>query len=357
MLDPFKQKAARFDQIEQLIQDPAVLANPTQYGALMKERGQLLKKLGPYRELEAVQKQKLETQALLADPDMKAEAEAEIAILQKRETELLAALEELALSSDESSSRSVIMELRPGVGGEEASLFAGELLEMYTRFAKKKGWDVQLMDVARSDLGGLKNGTISIEGEDVYKYLKFETGAHRVQRVPVTEASGRIQTSIATVAVLLVADDVEVEINPQDVRTDTYSAGGPGGQHVNKTQSAVRLTHIPTNIVVQCQDQRSQTRNRELAWKALKSKLYDHFEELKARERRDLRRTQVGTGDRSDKIRTYNFPDSRITDTRLGASGSVHNLEGFLQGEMDELMDRLLKWEREEKLKALAKKA
>src|SRR4029078_617533 len=173
MLDPFKQKAARFDQIEQLIQDPAVLSNPAQYGALMKERGQLLKKLGPYRDLEAVQKQKLETQALLADPDMKAEAEAEIAILQKRETRLRLALEELALSSDETSSRSVIMELRPGVGGEEASLFAGELLEMYTRYAKKKGWDGQLMDVARSDLGGLKNGTISIEGEDVYKYLKF----------------------------------------------------------------------------------------------------------------------------------------------------------------------------------------
>jgi peptide chain release factor 1 len=357
MLDQIKVKAARFDQIEKLIQDPGVLSNPAQYAGLMKERGQLLKSVMPYKELESVQQQKKDAQALLADPDMKAEAETEVASLVQRETKLLAALEEIALSNDESSSRSVIMELRPGVGGEEASLFAGELLEMYTRFAKKKGWDVQLMDVARSDLGGLKNGTISIDGEDVYKFLKFETGAHRVQRVPITEASGRIQTSIATVAVLPVADDVEVEIDPQDVRTDTYSAGGPGGQHVNKTQSAVRLTHVPTNIVVQCQDQRSQTRNRELAWKALKSKLYEHFEELKARERRDLRRTQVGTGDRSDKIRTYNFPDSRITDTRLGASGSVHNLEGFLQGEMDELFERLLKWEREEKLKALAKKA
>jgi len=357
MLDQIKQKAARFDTIEKLIQDPAVISQPAQYASLMKERGQLLKSVQPYKELENVQKQKAEAQALLAEPDMKAEAEAEIATLTKRENELLAMFEELALSSDETSARSVIMEIRPGVGGEEASLFAGELLEMYKRFASKKGWDVQLMDVVHSDLGGLKYGTIAIEGEDVYKFLKFETGAHRVQRVPATEASGRIHTSIATVAVLPQAEDVEIDINPQDVRTDTYSAGGPGGQHVNKTQSAVRLTHIPTNIVVQCQDQRSQTRNRDLAWKALKSKLYEHFEELKAKERRDLRRTQVGTGDRSDKIRTYNFPDTRITDTRLGASGSVHNLETFLQGDMDELMDRLLKWEREEKLKALAKKA
>jgi peptide chain release factor 1 len=357
MLDQIKEKAARFDQIEKLIQDPGVLSNPAQYAALMKERGQLLKQVTPYKDLESVQKQKKEAEALLTDPDLKAEAETEIAALSRRETELLAALEEIALSSDETSARSVIMEIRPGVGGEEASLFAGELLEMYTRFAGRHAWDVQLMDVVHSDLGGLKYGTLAIEGEDVYKFLRFETGAHRVQRVPKTEASGRIHTSIATVAVLPQAEDVEIEINPQDVRTDTYSAGGPGGQHVNKTQSAVRLTHIPTNIVVQCQDQRSQTRNRELAWKALKSKLYEHFEEQKAKERRDLRRTQVGSGDRSDKIRTYNFPDNRITDTRLGASGSVHNLEGFLQGDMDELMDRLLKWEREEKLKALAKKA
>jgi peptide chain release factor 1 len=357
MLDQIRQKAVRFDEIEKLIQDPGVLSQPAQYAALMKERGQLLKTVQPYKELENVQKQKLEARALLADPDMKAEAETEIAALQTRENALMSALEEMALSSDATSARSAIMEIRPGVGGEEASLFARELLEMYGRFAQKKGWDVQLMDVVHSDLGGLKYGTIAIEGEDVYKFLKFETGAHRVQRVPKTEASGRIHTSIATVAVLPQAEDVEIDINPQDVRIDTYSAGGPGGQHVNKTQSAVRLTHIPTNIVVQCQDQRSQTRNRELAWKALKTKLYEHFEELKANERRDLRRTQVGSGDRSDKIRTYNFPDNRITDIRLGASGSVHNLEGFLQGDMDELMVRLLKWEREEKLKALAKKA
>lgn len=357
MLDQVKQKAARFDEIEKLIQDPGVASQPAQYAALMKERGLLLKTVQPYKDLERVQQQKADAQALLSDPDLKSEAEAEIATLTRREAELLAALEELALTADANTARSVIMEIRPGVGGEEASLFARELLDMYSRFAQKKGWDVQLMDVVYSDLGGLKYGTIAIDGEDVYKFLRFETGAHRVQRVPKTEASGRIHTSIATVAVLPQAEDIEIDINAQDVRTDTYSAGGPGGQHVNKTQSAVRLTHLPTGIVVQCQDQRSQTRNRELAWKALKSKLYEHFEEQKAKERRDLRRNQVGSGDRSDKIRTYNFPDNRITDVRLGASGSVHNLEGFLQGDLDELMERLLRWEREEKLKALAKKA
>jgi len=357
MLDQFQQKARRLEEVDRLIQEPAVAGDFSRSAALTKERGQLLRSLGPYLEYEKLLKDLEGAKALLADPDLKADAEKEVAELEGRGKALLAQLEEIALSSDGQSARSVIMEIRPGVGGEEASLFAGELLDMYSRFSQKKGWDVQLMDVAHSDLGGLKYGVISIEGEDVYKFLKFETGAHRVQRVPRTEAAGRIHTSIATVAVLPQADDVEVEINPQDVRTDTYSAGGPGGQHVNKTQSAVRLTHIPTNIVVQCQDQRSQTRNRDLAWKALRSRLYEHFEEQKAKERRDLRRSQVGTGDRSEKIRTYNFPDSRITDVRLGASGSVHNLEEFLNGELDELIDRLLKLEREEKLKALGKKA
>jgi peptide chain release factor 1 len=357
MLDQIRQKAARYDEIERLVQDPAVAANPAQYAALMKERGQLLKTVQPYKELEAVQRQKKDAEGLLADPDLKAEAEKEVASLQSKEAELLARLEEIALTTDATSSRSVIMEIRPGVGGEEASLFARELLDMYVKYAQRRGWDVQLIDVVHTDLGGLKYGTLAIEGEDVYRYLKFETGAHRVQRVPKTEASGRIHTSIATVAVLPQAEEVEVEVNPQDVRIDTYSAGGPGGQHVNKTQSAVRLTHLPTGIVVQCQDQRSQTRNRDLAWRWLRAKLYEHYEELKAKERRELRRTQVGSGDRSEKIRTYNFHDNRITDARLGSSGSIHSLEEFLLGDLDELTTKLLEWERQEKLKALSRKA
>ena len=356
MFDQIRQKAARFDEIEKLIQDPNVTSQPAQYAALMKERGRLCKSVQPYKELENVRKQKQEAEALLTDPDLKAEAESEVATLAKREAGLVSVLEELALTSDGVSARSIIMEIRPGVGGEEAALFASELVDMYSKYAQRKGWDVQLMEVVHTDLGGLKYATLAIEGEDVYRHLKFETGAHRVQRVPKTEASGRIHTSIATVAVLPQAEEVEVEIDTKDVRIDTYSAGGPGGQHVNKTQSAVRLTHDPTGIVVQCQDQRSQIRNRELAWRWLRAKLYDHYEELKAKERRDLRRTQVGTGDRSEKIRTYNFHDNRITDHRI--TFSVHQLDLFLkEGEIDEMIARLLKEERAKKIEALGKQA
>jgi peptide chain release factor 1 len=305
----------------------------------MKERGLLLKVVAPFKELESVRRQKEEAKALLADPELKSEAEREVAELEGRERELASRLEELVLTNDAQSARNAIIEIRPGVGGEEACLFARELLDMYSKYAQRKGWQVQLMDVVHTDLGGLKYGTLAVEGDEVYKYLKFETGAHRVQRVPRTEASGRIHTSIATVAVLPEAEEVEVEINPQDVRIDTYSAGGPGGQHVNKTQSAVRLTHGPTGIVVQCQDQRSQTRNRELAFRWLRAKLYEHYEELKAKERRELRRTQVGTGDRSEKVRTYNFPQNRVTDHRI--SLTLHKLEQVLDGNLDELIEGL----------------
>jgi peptide chain release factor 1 len=355
MLDLVREKARRFDEIEGLIQDPAVASQPARYAALMKERGLLLKVVAPFKELESVRRQKEEAKALLADPELKSEAEREVAELEGRERELASRLEELVLTNDAQSTRNAIIEIRPGVGGEEACLFARELLDMYSKYAQRKGWQVQLMDVVHTDLGGLKYGTLAVEGDEVYKYLKFETGAHRVQRVPRTEASGRIHTSIATVAVLPEAEEVEVEINPQDVRIDTYSAGGPGGQHVNKTQSAVRLTHGPTGIVVQCQDQRSQTRNRELAFRWLRAKLYEHYEELKAKERRELRRTQVGTGDRSEKVRTYHFVDHRITDHRI--TYSVHQLEEFLDGNLDEMIQKLLEAERAARLKDLGKKA
>ncbi len=354
MLEFVREKVARLEEIEKLIQDPGVISQPARYAALMNERGRLLRVAAPFRELEQIGRQKLQARELLADPEMKAAAAEEIAALEKREKELAARLEELALTCDPQDNRSVILEVRPGVGGEEAALFARELIDMYVKYAQRRGWDVQLMDVVHTELGGLKYGTLAIEGEDVYRHLRYETGAHRVQRVPETEASGRVHTSVATVAVLPEAAEVDVEIAPQEVKIDTYSAGGPGGQHVNKTQSAVRLTHLPTGIVVQCQDQRSQIRNRELAWRWLRARLFDHLEEQRKKERRDLRRSQVGTGDRSEKIRTYNFHDNRITDHRIGFS--IHQLEEFLQGNMDEMIRKLLDAERAEKLKALARK-
>ncbi len=354
MLAQIRQKVARFEEIERLLQDPSTASNPASYAALMKERGLLLKFVEPYRALEKTLRQKQETEALLSDPEMKAEAEAELAELGRREAELLSKLEEMVLAGDARGSRSVILEIRPGVGGEESCLFASELLDMYLKYAQKKGWDVQLMDVVHTDLGGLKYGTLAIEGENVYKHLKYETGAHRVQRVPRTEAGGRLHTSIATVAVLPEAEEVEIKIRPEDVKVDTFSAGGPGGQHVNKTQSAVRLTHIPTGIVVQCQDQRSQIRNRELAWRWLRAKLYERLEEQKTTERRELRRSQVGTGDRSEKIRTYHFLDHRVTDRRLGST--MFQLETILQGDLDGLIGKLMEADRAEKLKAFGGK-
>ncbi len=354
MIEKVKEIVARYEEIERLIQDPKLAAVPDRYAALMRERGRLDKVVQRSRELEAVRVQKKDAEAMLADPEMRPMAEEEVSRLAGREGELVSQIEDLLLTEDQESSRSVILEVRPGVGGDEAALFARELLEMYTRYADRRGWKVQLLDVVHSDLGGLKYGNISIEGEDVFRYLRYESGTHRVQRVPATEASGRVHTSTATVAILPQAEDVDVEINPKDLKIDTYSAGGPGGQHVNKTQSAVRITHEPTGIVVQCQNERSQTRNRELAMRWLRSRLYEHFQEQAAKERRELRRSMVGTGDRNEKIRTYNFHDNRITDHRIGFS--LHRLPEVLAGDLDELAQKLLEYERAEKLKAMTKR-
>ncbi|MBI2898716.1 MAG: peptide chain release factor 1, partial [Planctomycetes bacterium] len=343
-----------YEEIERLIQDPAVAAAPERYASLMKERGRLEKIVGRQRELDAVRKQKQDAEAMLADPEMRDMAREESGRLAARETRLASEIEEILLADDRESSRSVILEIRPGVGGDEAALFARELIEMYTRYAANRSWKVQILDVVHSDLGGLKYGNLSIEGEDVFKHLRYESGTHRVQRVPATEASGRVHTSTATVAVLPQAEDVDVEINPKDLQIDTYSAGGPGGQHVNKTQSAVRMTHLPTGIVVQCQNERSQIRNRELAMRWLRTRLFEHYQEKAAKERSEMRRSLIGTGDRSEKIRTYNFHDNRVTDHRIGFT--LHRLPEILGGDLDELVAKLLEYERAEKLKKLAKR-
>ncbi len=356
MFDKFKKMAERLDEIDRLMTQPEVAGNSAKAQILMKERARLLKWATKYREFEALLKRKAEAEHMAkaeTDPELRAMADEEIKACAADEAKLRAEMEEELLSADEDSGRNVIVEIRPAAGGDEAALFASELMEMYLKFAKARGWTVELLDIQKSDLGGLKYANFSVEGEEVYRHLRFESGTHRVQRVPATEASGRVHTSTATVAVMPQAEDVEIDINDKDVRIDTYSAGGPGGQHVNKTQSAVRLTHIPTNIVVQCQDQRSQIRNRELAFRWLRAKLYEHEQSKQKKALSDLRRSQIGTGDRSEKVRTYNFHDNRVTDHRIGFS--VHNLAEFLGGDIGEMIGELQKADRAEKLKILAK--
>ncbi|MBI4564803.1 MAG: peptide chain release factor 1 [Planctomycetes bacterium] len=354
MFEKIRDMADRFDEIDRLLIDPAVAADPAKCSTLMKERARLSKWAERYREYEKLLRHISETEAILRqeqDAELRAMAQDELASLSAREEKARLDMEEFLLSEDSETSRSVIVEIRPGVGGAEAALFAYELMQMYLKYARRRDWTVELIEVVTTDLGGLNYGTFTIEGEDVYKFLRFESGTHRVQRVPATEASGRVHTSTATVAVLPQAEDVDITINDKDLRIDTYSAGGPGGQHVNKTQSAVRLTHLPTGIVVQCQDQRSQIRNRELAMRWLRAKIYEHEQAKQKKAISDLRRSQIGTGDRSEKIRTYNFHDNRVTDHRIGFS--VHDLNGFMEGEMEEMIAKVLEADRAEKLKIL----
>jgi peptide chain release factor 1 len=354
MFEEFRKQADRVDEIDRLLIDPAVAADPARCSALLKERSRLVKWATKYRDHEKTLKQLAEAEAMAAgekDPELRELAGLEVRELKDTESKMRHEMEEQLLSADADTSRSVIVEIRPGVGGDEAALFAQELLQMYLKFTKRRGWTPDLIEVVNTDLGGLNYATFSVEGEDVYKYMRFESGTHRVQRVPATEASGRVHTSTATVAVMPQAEDVDVVVNEKDLRIDTYSAGGPGGQHVNKTQSAVRITHLPTNIVVQCQDQRSQIRNRELAMRWLRAKLYEHEQTKQKKAMSDLRRSQIGSGDRSEKIRTYNFHDNRITDHRIAFS--LHNLTGFMEGDLDLMIAKLLEADRAEKLKAL----
>src|SRR5262245_7492457 len=354
MFEEFKKQADRVDEIDRLLSDPAVSADPARCSTLLKERSRLVKWAGKYRDYEKAEKDRADAESMAAgekDSAMRELAQEEVRGLKEKAEKLKLEMEEQLLSADADTSRSVIVEIRPGVGGDEAALFAQELLQMYLKFAKRRGWTAELIEVVNTDLGGLNYATFSIEGEDVYKHLRFESGTHRVQRVPATEASGRVHTSTATVAVMPQAEDVDVTVNDKDLRIDTYSAGGPGGQHVNKTQSAVRITHLPTGIVVQCQDQRSQIRNRELAMRWLRAKLYEHEQTKQQKAMSDLRRSQIGSGDRSEKIRTYHFKDNRITDHRI--TFSIHDLTGFMEGDLDPMIAKLLEADRAEKLKAL----
>ena len=352
MLFPTLQaKLARYEELELLLSDPEVLADTSRMVAFQREYGGLAKVALPVREFNSLEENIETARELIAeeeDAESKAYAEEELEALQSERESKLSALEDLVATGDAISRGSLIMEIRAGTGGDEAALFARDLFEMYQRLVERSGWKAELIDSSPTELGGFKDITISIAGEGAFLQLQFESGGHRVQRVPETETQGRIHTSAATVAVLPEANEVEIEIGPDDLRVDTFFASGPGGQKVNKTASAIRITHLPTNTVVQCQDEKSQHKNRAKALRVLRSRLLEAQQQKAHQERADQRRSLIGTGDRSQRIRTYNFPQNRLTDHRIGLT--LYKLDQIMQGQLDEMVEALLEHDRQERL-------
>lgn len=352
MREKLEQLEQRFLELEGLLADPATMNDKAGYQQLAKELSDISPLVYSFRELKNSEHQRAELQKELeksGDAEFRQLAHSEIEDLAKKEKEIEARIEgffKAQQGEDKFSNRDVIIEIRAGTGGEEAALFAGDLYRMYTKYALAKNWKVELMDSNPTDLHGFKEVIFAVRGKEVYKRLRHESGVHRVQRVPQTEASGRIHTSAATVAVMMEPEEVELEIEPKDLRIDVFRSSGRGGQHVNTTDSAVRLTHLPSGLVVTCQDERSQIKNRIKAMRVLRARLLDKMQADRTQEQSQLRKSQVGTGDRSEKIRTYNFPDRRVTDHRIGFTS--HNLEAILEGDLDEMTDALIAAEQKE---------
>ena len=328
----------RFERLTADLGNPEVIGDRSRFSQVAKERAQLEQLVETFREYKRVKAVLEGNQALLqdSDPEVRAMAKEELPALQAKVDELNERLKILLLPRDPNDERSVILEVRAGAGGDEAGLFASEVLRMYLRYAERKGWKATLMDTSDNAAGGIKDGSVTIEGDGVFSYLKYESGVHRVQRVPATEAQGRIHTSTATVSVMPEAEDVDVQINPADIQMDVMRSTGSGGQSVNTTDSAVRLTHKPTGVVVKCQQEKSQLKNRTMALKMLRTKLYEMELERQRNARDAQRKSQVGTGDRSEKIRTYNFPQDRLTDHRIGLTR--HNLAAVMDGEIEDVI-------------------
>lgn len=343
----------RYDELTRLMGDPEVATDPDRLGKLAQERASLEEVVERFRNYRQTEQQLAESEELLAsetDEDMRALVRQEVETLRARKDDLYAQLRLLMLPTDPNDERDVIMEIRAGAGGDEAGLFAADLYRMYARYAQLRGWKVDVIDSNESGIGGFKEIVFEIKGKGAYSRLKYESGVHRVQRVPATEASGRIHTSTATVAVLPEAEEVDVSINPNDLRIDIYHASGHGGQNVQKVATAVRITHVPTGIVVACQDERSQLQNKLRAMSVLRARLYDMEQQKQISERTESRRSQVGTGDRSEKIRTYNFPQNRVTDHRVDIS--IHDVPGVLQGDLDRFIDAVATADQAERLRA-----
>jgi peptide chain release factor 1 len=350
MLDKIEELERRFQELEALLSDPAVIANQPEFRKFSREHSDLLPLVEAYRRYRKVLEEVEENQELLADPEMKEMAAEELASLKEEQERLDSEIRLLLLPKDPNDSRNVILEIRAGTGGDESALFSGDLFRMYSRFAEKNRWRVEMLSCSESERGGYKEVIASIEGVDVYAKLKYESGTHRVQRVPETEAQGRIHTSACTVAIMAEAEDVDIDINPADLKIDVYRSSGAGGQHVNTTDSAVRITHLPTGTVVACQEERSQIKNRAKAMKVLKTRILDSIaQEQDARMAAD-RKSQVGSGDRSERIRTYNFPQGRMTDHRIGLT--LYKLDMIMQGDINEITDALRAHYQMEALKA-----
>ena len=339
----------RFEELTTLVSDPEVVKRREEWQNLVKERASLEEVAEKYTEYIKNEQEVAECKEMMSGNDEMAElAKAEYDELKEKREKLIDELKILLIPKDPMDDKNVIIEIRGGAGGEEASLFAGDLRRMYHRFAERLRWKVEEINLNETELGGVKEAVFMLNGKGAYSKMKYESGVHRVQRVPETESQGRVHTSTCTVAVLPEAEEVVIDYNEKDFKIDTYRSGGAGGQHVNKTESAVRITHLPTGIVVECQDERSQIKNREKAWKVMNSRLYDHFRSEKDKEYAENRKTQVGTGDRSERIRTYNFPQGRVTDHRIGLT--LYNLNEFMDGDMFEMVEALQLYDRNMKL-------
>ena len=355
MIDKLESIEKRYEELSKSLSQKEVISNTELYKKYSKEFKELGDIVELYRKLKTVNKEIKDAEDLAKSDDleMKELAKQEINDLTSEKEKILSDIKKLLLPKDPMEGRNIIMEIRAGVGGDEAALFAHDLFKMYFNYAEKKGWKVEIMDSHPTDIGGLKEIVFSISGKDVYKYLKYESGVHRVQRVPETEASGRIHTSTATVAVLPEAEEVDVKINPEDLRIDIYHSSGHGGQNVQKVATAIRIIHKPTGIMVTCQDERSQLQNKIKAMRILRARLYDLYQKQSEEKIVSQRRAQIGRGNRNERIRTYNFPQGRVTDHRINLS--LYNLEEILEGNLDELINALIEAEQKERLEMLEK--
>jgi len=352
-LDKLTEIETKYDGLTEQMARADVLADPAVYQKTAKSRSDLTEIVEKFREWKTVDKSVKDTRVLLeesaSDPEMKAMAHEELIGLEKHLEAVEQELKILLLPRDPNDEKNVVLEIRAGTGGDEATLFAQEIFRMYTRYAESQRWRVEVLSTSLSGIGGLKEVIALVEGQKVYSKLKYESGVHRVQRVPATEQQGRIHTSAVTVAVLPEADEVEVEIDPKDIRIDTFCSSGPGGQSVNTTYSAVRITHLPTGMIVSCQDEKSQIKNRAKALRVLRSRLYEKMQEEQQKQITEERRSMIGSGDRSEKIRTYNFPQNRLTDHRIGLT--IHQLDRIMDGRIDDVIDALIAYYQAEKMK------